>query len=265
MRTKRTLILLLTFLLVMSTAALAVSARGDDQAILTHVTDTYGLLSQSEKDTLEQQAADISEVYGCSLYILVVKDFTEYSDSTFQFAMDVFDNYKLGWGSERTGVLLMLSMAERDYELLFHGSLTDTAFTEYGRDKMEDRFLNYFRDNDFYGGFREYLSCSAEYLQAAADGHPVDKEKSFPFFAFIPGLLAALGVSGGMTASMHSEGTKKDARGYMVPGSVQLNLRTDQFTHRTVTRTPRQTSSTRSSSGGSSHHSGGYSGRSGKF
>lgn len=263
MRAKRFLICLLTLLLLVSTAAMAVSARGDDDAKLSYVTDIYGLLSQSEAAALEERASALSENYGCSLYILVVKDYTEYADSTFAFTTDVFDTYKLGWGSEKTGVLLMLSMADRDYELHFHGSLTDAAFTEYGRDKMEERFLQYFRENDFAGGFQEYLTTCGEYLQAERDGNPVDKKTS-PLVAIIPGVLAAMGVGGGMTASMHSEGRKRDADAYIAPGSVKLHAQSDTFTHRTVTRTPRQTSSSRSSSG-SSHHSGSHSGRSGKF
>lgn len=240
----------------------AFAAENDSQARLDHVTDLYGLLSDSEVRNLEGQAKALSEKYGCSLYILVVKDYTNYADSTFQFAINVFEQYELGWGADHTGVMLMLSMADRDYELLFHGSLTDRAFTEYGRDQLESHFLREFRNDDFYEGFQEYLSYTGELLEADRNGQPVEKPRQFSILFFLPGVIAAAVTGIVLTAPMKSAGQKREANDYLVYDSVQLYRQSDIFLKTTTVRTPRNTDS---GSSGGSHHSGGYSGRSGKF
>lgn len=226
-----------------------------------HVYDQYGLLDADEAAALEQKAAALSREYGCGLYILVVHDYTDYASSTFSFAIDTFEAREMGMGSDKTGVLLMLSMADRDYELLFHGKETDTIFTEYGRDKMEERFLDEFRYDNFYEGFHAYLDCCGEYLEAARQGHPFDRQKEFSVLFFLPGILAAVITGIVLYAPMKSAVQKQDADDYLVSESLKLHHRTDLFVNRTVVRTPKESSS----SGGSSHRSGSYSGRSGKF
>lgn len=227
----------------------------------SHISDQYGLLDAQQLQALEQKASALSNEYGCGLYILVVNDYTDYATSTFRFAMDTFEARDMGLGSEKTGVLLMLSMADRDYELLFHGKYTDEAFTEYGRDKMEERFLDEFRYDNFYEGFNEYLDCCGEYLEAARQGHPFDRQKEFSVLFFLPGLIAAL-VTGIVTyIPMKSAAEKLNADDYLNPGSLNIRHRTDLFVNRTVVRTPKESSS----GSGSSHRSGSYSGRSGKF
>lgn len=260
--------ILILLLLMLPMTAMA-AGSGDSEATLNYVTDLYGLLTREEAAHLEAQAKAISQQYQCSIYILVVKDYQDYSYDTFQFAIDTYNNYKLGWGEEKTGVLLMLSMADRDYELLFNGSLTDTAFTEYGRDRMEERIVDNLRNGDYYGGFQTYQNTCAEYLQAALNGKPVDYEKSFSVFHLIPGMFASLISYFSLSAPMRSTGTRHDANAYFAEGRVNLRERSDVFLNRTVTRTPRQTPTQNrgggGGGGGGSHHSGSFSGRSGKF
>lgn len=244
---------------------LHVSAAGDSDAGLTHVTDLYGLLTQQEAAALEQQAGALSQDYECSLYILVVKNYQDYARDTFEFCRQVFANYNLGWGSDKDGVLLMLSVADRDYEFVFHGDRTEYAFTEYARDYIEDEMLPEFRNNHYYEGFRAYLNVCGEALEAARNGHPLERQKSFSVLMFLPGFIAAVITYSVLTAQMKSQGMKRDANQYM-EGRVNLTDQRDLFINRTVTRTRKNTDSgSRGSSHGSSHSSGGYSGRSGKF
>lgn len=261
MKMKRLIPLLLILVLLLALPMTASAARGDADAKLTYVTDTYGLLTDSEKAALEAQAAAASAKHGSSFYILVVRDYLDYAQDTFRFAQAAYEEYNLGWGEDKEGTMLLLSMADRDYELLFH--CADEVFTEYGRDKMEERFLGYFRNNDFAGGFREYLDCCDEYYDAYEDGHPIDRPRNY-LLALIPGALAALFTGPAVKAPMKSIGVKRNANAY-VEGSVQITNRQDLFVNHTQTRVRRQTQQNRSGGSGSSHHSGDYSGRSGKF
>ena len=266
------------FALMLLVGCFAVSAAAT-QAQLNYVTDEAGIFSASELTALENRAAEISEKYHFGVYIITLPDYRDYttSSSVETCAMELYDDNDLGWDSDRAGTMLLLSMEERDYELDFYSSRADRIFTEAGRDRMEDRFLRYFRQDDFYGGFREYLNTCEEYLLAAEEGHPVGEgesrysdqdEKPSPALALIPGGLVALLVGIFTSAPMRSARQQRDANQY-VQGRLNLRRRSDMFLNRTVTRRPRNTDPGNSHGSGGSHShsysSGGHSGRSGKF
>lgn len=271
-------ILLMAALLV---SCFAVSALAT-QAQLNYVTDEAGLFTDTERGTLESRAQEISERYNFGVYIITLPDYRDYttSSSVETCAMELYDDNTLGWGSDRAGTMLLLSMQERNFDLDFYSSRANRIFTEVGRDRMEDRFIPYFRNDNFYGGYMEYLNTCEEYLCAAEEGHPVGEgesrhsgqdEKASPALALIPGGIAALLVGIFTSAPMHSAKQQRDANQY-VRGRLNLRRRSDMFLNRTVSRSPRNTESRSSgssgSSGGSHSHSyssGGHSGRSGKF
>lgn len=271
-------ILLMAALLV---SCFAVSALAT-QAQLNYVTDEAGLFTDTERGTLESRAQEISERYNFGVYIITLPDYRDYttSSSVETCAMELYDDNTLGWGSDRAGTMLLLSMQERDFDLDFYSSRANRIFTEVGRDRMEDRFIPYFRNDNFYGGYMEYLNTCEEYLRTAEEGHPVGEgesrysgqdEKASPALALIPGGIAALLVGIFTSAPMHSAKQQRDANQY-VRGRLNLRRRSDMFLNRTVSRSPRNTESRSSgssgSSGGSHSHSyssGGHSGRSGKF
>lgn len=266
------------FALMLLVGCFAVSAAAT-QAQLNYVTDEAGIFSASELTALENRAAEISEKYHFGVYIITLPDYRDYttSSSVETCAMELYDDNTLGWDSDRAGTMLLLSMEERDYDLDFYSSRADRIFTEAGRDRMEDRFLRYFRQDDFYGGFREYLNTCEEYLLAAEEGHPVGEgesrysdqdEKPSPALALIPGGLASLLVGIFTSAPMRSARQQRDANQY-VQGRLNLRRRSDMFLNRIVTRSPRNTDTGNSHGSGGSHShsysSGGHSGRSGKF
>lgn len=261
------------FLALLMAVCLAATAFASDVQ-LSHVTDQAGLFTDTQREALEQRAEAISEEYDFGVYIVTLEDFQDYTNSSNieKFAVRFYDEYGLGYGDDHAGVMLMLSMAERDYDLDFNSKRANTIFTEAGRDWMENRFLVHFRGNDFYSGYSEFLNTCEEYLEAARNGEPVgqgqpssaDEGKLSPAIALIPGAIAAL-LAGILTcAPMNTAKVKRDANQYVVQGSLNLRRRSDMFLHRSVTRRPRESSS--SNSGGSHHYSSGsHSGRSGKF
>lgn len=266
---KRFSALAVAFLLL---TCFAVSAMATN-ANLYYVTDTAGVFTESEKAELEQRAEAISEKYQVGVYIIVLEDFKKYANANqvWDATREIYDNENLGWGEDNAGAVMLLSMAERDYALDFYSSRAQKAFTEAGQDRLEDRVLGYFRNNNYYGGFKEYLNVCDEYLEAAAQGHPIgegerssaDEKDGIGFLAVLPGIIAAALTGVIMSSSMHTAKEQHDADVYAVEGSLNIRRRSDMFLHRTVTRTPRESSS--GSSHGSSHSSGGHSGRSGKF
>ena len=245
------------------------------------VKDDCGLLSTTELSDLQTRAAQISSDYNCGVYIVVVKnmddfvyDYEIYHDAfgIEAFAQYYFFNELKGVGSSGDGIFLFMSMKERDYDIMAHGDFGNYAFTDYGKDKLADSFLDYFGDGEWYRGFNAYLNRVQKYLEAAAQGTPVDigtriKEHNLPLsiaagliFGFIVALVSCLAMKSGMK-SVH---TARIASNFIAQDGIKIPIQKDIFTHNTVVRQVIQSSS--SSSGGGTHiNSSGSSHHSGKF
>lgn len=238
-------------------------------ALLNYVTDVAGLLSDEQLQTLEQKAQEVSEQYNCGVYAVTVDDYQNYDDSgVFDTAVAVYHGCNLGEGSDRDGILLLLSMADRDYAMFVYGPFANEAFNSYGQEQLEQVFLDDFADNDWYNGFTDYIENCASYMQQAVDGMPVSEPG--------PSLLGSLGLAFGigcvialivcviMCFMMKSVAPGTSARAYVTPEGLHLTGQRDQFTHRTQTRRKIEKDPP-SGGGGTSHSGGGGSGRSGKF
>ncbi len=235
-----------------------------------YITDEAGLLQDSQRLELERQAKDISQRYGCGVYLVTVGDYTDTAPgSVYDCARVIYTQKNLGLGAEQNGLLLLLSMEDRDYSLISHGTAGNAAFTDYGKDVLTDAFLPALADNDWYEGFQLYLEQSETLLAQAAAGHPVDAPGQnvgrFHPLAILFSLVLGSGVAAIvcliLKGSMKSVREAAGASAYLEPDGVQFTIRQDHFTHRTQTRRKIETEVKSSSSGGS----GGFSGKSGKF
>ncbi len=253
--------LFLTLVLLLGLTALAFAADG---AQLPYITDSAGLLTQSEADELESMAQSVSQQYGCGVYVVTVDDYTDIDTrGAYEAAYGIYHQYTLGEGADRSGALLLLSMRERDWATFFYGPTAEYAFNAYGQEKLEDAYLGYFRDNDWYGGFSGYIGECGRYLELAAQGSPVRASKLVPILIVvaIACLIAGI-VCGILCGKMKSVSKKTEAGSYISAAGLKLTLQEDQYTH---TSTSQRKIESSSSSSSSSESGGGGSGRSGKF
>lgn len=231
------------------------------------VFDEAELLTMPKAEELDQTAADISVRYDCGVYIVTLFDYSEYGSDVRSAAENYFLDHDLGLGNDDNGVLLMLSMTERDYTLIAHGDIGNTAFTDYGKDILSEEFLDDFRYDDWTAGFADYINVSEELLHAASTGTPVDIEQgsgiglTLVMVLLVPALIAGA-ACGIMAASMKTARSKTHANNYSK--GAQITAREDRFITRTVVRQKIESSSS-SSRGGTRINSGGFSGKSGKF
>lgn len=257
---KRTMMLLLAVLMLL-TLAVPVMAAAE------YVVDDADILTDGEEQELKALAVEISGRYNCDICILTVWDYRDYgSGNVRSTAEQYFTAQGLGQGSDKNGVLLLLSMAERDYALIAHGNLANTAFTDYGKEVLSEEFLDDFRYDDWYDGFYDYLDGSERFLDAAEHGKPVDVSTGGKGVIWLVVLipLAVAGIACGiMAATMKNARKQTHANSYIPDGGVQITGRSDRFINRTVVRQKIENNS--SSSGGTRVNSGGFSGRSGKF
>ena len=162
--------------------------------------------------------------------------------------------------------MLLINIPERKYGLIAYGDTAHYAFTDYGKDLMSENFVEYFGNDDWYGGFECFASDAAEFLELAAQGTPVDvgAEEPVSWFSCIVG-----GVAIGMIISavvvfikkkgMNTAVEQKEADVYVVDGGLLLRHSSNTFIHTTVEVRELK------SEGGTTIDAEGFSGKSGKF
>lgn len=228
------------------------------------VTDGAGLLSAAEAEALNAKAWELTQKYSCAVYIVTLPGLN--GMEAWEANEYILREYGMGYGPDQSCVVLLLSMEYRDYDIMAHG-YGNTAFTDYGKEKMAERFLDEFGDDDWHGGFCEYLDCCDEYLRLARDGEPFDvgSDRS-PLVGLTIGiivpLLVAFVVCSVFKAQMKTAKLQKTAQVYIDGQGLVLTVKDDQFI-RTV-RTERYIEPQKSS-GGTSVNSSGSSHSSGKF
>lgn len=250
-------------LLALLLAVLVLPAQAEEG--LGYVTDEAGLLTEEEYLQLESLCQTVSEEYGVGVYIVTVEDYTACGEGdVYEVTWGLYHKYNLGKGEERNGIILLLSMAERDYATFVYGSYGEYAFTEFGLFSLEEEFLPHLGENDWYEGFRTYAVTCREYLGMAAAGEPMDEGDGIIYVMVISiSFLIALIVVSIMRIGMKNVKHQREA-GVYVSRDLQLTQQRDQFTHITTTRRKIETN-TNSGTASRAHVGGGGHGRSGKF
>ncbi len=251
-------------LLLVLCLLLALPAAADSKRDLDLVCDTCGLLTEEQAGELNARAEEYSREYACDIIVIVVPDTDFYDVET--FTEGVYHKYNFGWGTDRSGVILLLSMEERDYDLAAYG-YGNTAFTDFGKQQLMKDVKSYLKKNDWYGGFSKYLDLCADYLRRAREGKPVDRgffRLSAPviIWALVAGLIFALIVTAVLKARMKSAVLQTKADNYL-SGDLRLDYEDDRFLKKDVVRVRRNEGS--GGHGGTSVRSSGFSHHSGKF
>ncbi len=278
---KNTIRFLASVLLILTVLLLPVTAADswmDQKPKLDHVTDNAGLLTNTQQQNLENKAQAIESTYGFGVYIITVEDFRDYDNNdVFEAAVWLYQEYSLGIGDGKDGLLLLLSMAERDYSLITYGDFGNSAFNDEGRACMTKFFLDDFKNNNWYAGFSDYLDWSEDYLQVAKEGEPysagnlpmtgAERAKRIAIrigiILLVPLAIAFIWV-GVLTSKMKSVARQTQATAYAA-GGLELTQQFDQYIRTTETRTKIEKSSSGGGGGSRSSRSGGFSGTSGKF
>ncbi|MBR1455675.1 MAG: TPM domain-containing protein [Oscillospiraceae bacterium] len=275
---KRKLLCCLLLALLLCACFAAPAFADGENAGLGYITDATGSLTSEEVQTLTQTAAAISQKHECGVYVVLLEDYTEYNRRGIEYcAEELYRYFDLGWGADRDGVMLIMSMKQREYDIAAYGDFGNYAFTDYGKDYLSRSFLDDFRRDDWYGGFRDYLDTAESMLDSAREGEPVDLvvQEREPvrvdpitrvLIAILPSSVVAVLFCGAEKRKMKTAVSKRTAEDYVVPGSARLYIREDRFLNRTRTvEVIRQEHRSSGGGGGTTVNSGGFSHHSGKF
>ncbi|MBQ6236414.1 MAG: TPM domain-containing protein [Clostridia bacterium] len=148
--------------------------------------DKEHLLSDSRAETLSARLREIGSTYKCDVVIVTVP--TLGSKTAEEYADDYFDYNGYGYGAtpnaqgttvDGDGILLLLSMEDRDYWISTSGYAI-RAFTDYGiQTYLEEQFLPYLRSNDYAGGFNVFADSCEYLLKTARESVPFDYRRVY--------------------------------------------------------------------------------------
>jgi uncharacterized protein len=253
--------------------ALAVPALA---AGLPLVVDDAALLSQDSVNELTAGAQQLSNTYGMDVVILTTKSLD--GKTALNYAADYYDSKGYGQGAEHDGVMLVLSMEDRDWAILTKGSGIN-AFTDYGIGAISDDIVPYFSKGDYSAGFSRFLSDAKVFLDQWKTGRPYDvrdpvhlknpleRTVDIAVYLAIAAAVIAAVVLLVMILGMKTARPQYNASQYVKNGSLDIVRSQDIYLYHTQTRVRVQKesssgggSSTFTSSSGSSHGGG-----SGKF
>lgn len=268
------------------------------QASTPKVIDDAGLLTDSQRQKLEEKAQQIADEYDMDVVIVTVWSLN--GKSAEAYADDYFDDNGYGIGSDYSGTLFLLSMKYRDWAISTCGD-SIYALTDYGIELLFESCKDYLSDDDYYRAFDVYLDQLAGFYRAYEDGNPIDGYHNSDVDDYIiydpndsAGVLhydqkpttadlirmVVIGVVVGlaigalvllvMRGSMNTFRPQRNASSYIPDGSFRLTQSRDVFLYSNVTKTRRESSSSGGSRGGGSsiHRSSSgrsHGGRSGKF
>ena len=229
-----------------------------EEAHTQRLADFADLLDTDQEEELETKLNQISEDYDCD----VVIDIEESIDGAepMDYADDFFDYNDYGMGSDKSGILLLLTMEERKWWISTHGEAIQ-IFTDAGQEYISDQFVSCLSDGDYYEGFTKFADLCEEFIVQAQNGEPYDTgnlpEEEIPFYisfliALVIGFVIALIVSLVMRSGMKTVHMKPDAADYMKAGSLHINRSRDMFLYNHISRTAKPKND--SSGGGSSTH-----------
>lgn len=254
--------------------------------------DNAHLLSISEENELLSELDKFSERDELDFAIFTTESLGAMSVEA--YAERAFDLYGYGYGESLDGILLVISMENRDFDIYAHGN-AENIFTAQIREYIASQFTPYLSDGEYKEAFSKFIYLSElcvsnpQYIQSQIDDYDYDysydynynydyntditeRPDSLPFktglVAIVIGVVIAILIVLKMVSKLKTVHHQKDADSYVVRGSMNVTESRDMFLYHTVTRTakPKNTSNGSHSGGGfSSSSSSGGSHTSGKF
>ena len=246
-------------------AALAVPAfavEGGFADLYYRMNDSANVLTEDEDNELEDALEELSLRQSFDVTIATIESLESVDYTSMEeYADDLYDFCQFGYGADRDGVLLLVSVGDRKWHISTCG-YGITAFTDAGIQYLGEQMTPDMADGDYAAAFRTFVQWSDAYIDAARSGRPYDvknlpREPLSPMYLFLAlgiGLVLAWVIVGVMKSRLRSVAFQENAASYVREGSMNLTNSRELFLYRDVHRTERVEEKDSDSSGGSSTH-----------
>lgn len=231
---------------------------------LDRVVDQAGVIDAARLASLNALADEVSEKYACDVAVAFVS--TLGGKYVVDYADDFYDYKGYGYGENDDGILLLVSVGEREFAETTYG-YGKTAFTDYGMTHyLEPRFTPYLGSDDWGGAAEQFINDAGVLLKQAREGKPYDtqsqqrEQKSFKDVAPVAAVISAVigFFSGGIPTAAMKRKMKSVEKNYgaanYAKGPLNLRYKDDRFLYANVSKTRIVHEESRGGGGGSSVH-----------
>lgn len=246
-------ILILTVCVVCFLSLFSISAFAETSN--PRLVDNAGLLSEDEYETVLEKLDTTSE--NLNFDIVVVTTDSVGSKTVTEYADDFYDYNGYGYGSDRDGAVLLISMEDRSWWISACGegkySLSKSKCDSIGEDIIE-----YLSEGDYENAFIEFADCCGRYVVNYRNGD-ADTDYSYgkePLsilaipVSLVIGFIIAFIVVAVMKGKLKSVKFQTAADNYVKEGSMNITESRDLFLYRTVSRVAKPKNDDSSSDGG---------------
>jgi uncharacterized protein len=166
------------WLIAFLVATVAFAAEGDLQPIpplTARVTDLTNTLDAQQKQTLESELQALEQSKGAQIAVLIVP--TTQPEDIAQYAIRVFDEWKLGRKGIDDGALLIVAKNDRRVRIEvargLEAAIPDAAVARIIREYITPRF----RAGDFYGGIHDATGALTKLVDGEELPPPLTDER----------------------------------------------------------------------------------------
>ena len=258
---KRKLILSVISFVIASLLVLPVSAS----ASLPRIVDDADLLTTEEEHLLEDAAYEFRDMYGLDAVILTVNNLGRQAIRS--FADDFYDFQGYGVGSEYSGLILVVAMAERELYISTCGDAVK-RLNDRELDEIIAAVSSELSVGNYYDAFQLFLGFAA--ISLDYDSGPITEDG--PAVNWLVSILIGAAAAGitvlVMAGTMNTKRKQHGAGSYLREGSYDLKNRQDIFLYSNVSKIKREQNNGGSRGGTSVHRSSSgrsHGGRGGRF
>lgn len=254
---KKIVCLVLVLIAVLLPSGIIMAEAAHDARLV----DEAGLLSEDERETILDKLDSVSGKLKFEIVIVTVN--STGGSTPKDFADDYYDYHNYGYNEDGDGILLLISMEDRDYYISTVG-YGITAFTDAGIEYISDRFQTDLSDGNYAGAFDTFVDDCEKFVTHARKDKPYDVENMPKVYnapliiggSVLVGFVISIIVVCCFAGQLKSVRARKAAAEYIVSGSMKVVDSRDIYLYSHVTKhaKPKQTSSSSSGGGGSSTH-----------
>lgn len=289
-RVIRSIVCLCVFLILI-TPILAFANSIPEERLLPRLVDNANLLSDDEYQVLLEKLDEISEREQFDIAIVTIDSLGGYTST--EYAHDFYDYNGYGMGSGYDGILLLISMEDRDWAISTNG-LGNTAFTDADQEYLVDQFIGDLGNGNYATAFNKFADVSENFIVQEKEDNTNNPYNSYnppnspstpylpnnsypdlpktpspylPIITTIIGAVIAFIITGIMRGQLKSVHMQAAASNYIKSNGFKINESKDLFLYANVSRTKIEKQQS-SSSGSSTHTSSSgrsHGGSSGKF
>lgn len=229
--------------------------------------DQAGVLTEEESQEIQTLLDEVSVQLKFDLTIVTVDNLDGYTVQ--DYADNCYDSCKFGYGSDKDGTLLLISIEDRDWAISTCG-YGITAFTDAGIAYIGEQIRDDLSSGNYSDAFRAFVRFGNQFVTQAREGNPFDKsdlpKKPLSAIWIVISIAVGFGfakiIVGSMKRQLKTVRSQAAANSYIREGSINVTESRDLFLYHKVDRTEKKKndsseSSTHTSSSGTKHGGGG--------